>query len=132
MACLLDTNIVIHLRDGDSEIIDRLAELAPPLAIAIISRVELENGVYRDPRWTSTRRTALDLVLSEVATIDFGEEELHAYQGIVRDKGYSRRKTVDRMIAATALAHGLSLVTMNAGDFADIDGLQILDWASQD
>jgi len=28
--------------------------------------------------------------------------------------GLSRRKIIDRMIAATALAHGLSLITLNA------------------
>jgi tRNA(fMet)-specific endonuclease VapC len=34
----------------------------------------------------------------------------------------------DMMIAATALAHGLTLVTHNTGEFGRIAGLQLEDW----
>ena len=49
MACLLDTNVAIHLRDGDPEITDRVAALDDAVLISIITRVELEGGVLREP-----------------------------------------------------------------------------------
>jgi predicted nucleic acid-binding protein len=33
------------------------------------------------------------------------------------------------MIAAQALAHRAALITMNAEDFSDIPGLNLLDWS---
>ena len=48
-----------------------------------------------------------------------------AYRNIVATVGHSRRKTLDRMIAASALVHRLTLVTSNGVDFADIPGLEL-------
>ena len=42
--------------------------------------------------------------------------------------GYSRRKLLDRMIAAQAIVHRATVVTMNPDDFADIPGLDVLAW----
>jgi hypothetical protein len=40
----------------------------------------------------------------------------------------SRRKLLDRMIAAQALVHRATLVTLNASDFRDVPGLELLSW----
>lgn len=45
---------------------------------------------------------------------------------IVAHADHSRRKPLDRMIAAGALIHRATLVTLNAGDFADVIGLRLL------
>jgi predicted nucleic acid-binding protein len=42
--------------------------------------------------------------------------------------GYSRRKLLDRMIAAQALVHRAELVTFNTGDFSDVPGLKLCVW----
>ena len=42
--------------------------------------------------------------------------------------GDSRRKLLDRMIAAQALVHRATLVTMNADSFRGIAGLEMLAW----
>ena len=34
------------------------------------------------------------------------------------------------MIAATALAHDLTLITANGGDFTDIEGLKLMVWST--
>jgi tRNA(fMet)-specific endonuclease VapC len=35
---------------------------------------------------------------------------------------------LDLLIASTALVHGLTLVTHNVQDFANVPGLQVVDW----
>jgi len=106
-----------------------LAGLDPPVFLSLVSRVELEDGVYRDPSLAAARRAALDLMLRHLPTIDFGEVEIAAYRAILETVGYSRRKTLDRMIGATALANDLALVTTNPADFRDIAGLDLVTWS---
>ena len=52
----------------------------------------------------------------------------HAYRTIAEAVGYSRRKLLDPMIAAQALAYDATLVTFNGDDFSDVPGLQLLAW----
>lgn len=128
MAFLLDTDVVIYLRDGDEDVWERVRTLDPPFAISAISRIELENGVYRDAQWIGVLRRSLDLILGQVATLDFGRVEIDTYRSILEAKGFSKRKASDRMTAATALVHNLTLVTMNGRDFQDIAGLKLEVW----
>jgi predicted nucleic acid-binding protein len=128
-AFLLDTNVAIHLRDGHSEVTQRIAELEGAILLSIISRVELEGGVYREPAQAGVRRLRLDAVLGALPVLAFDDAAADAYRVIVEAAGYSRRKLLDRMIAAQALVHRAQLVTMNPGDFQDVPGLQILGWA---
>ncbi|HYW16338.1 MAG TPA: PIN domain-containing protein [Allosphingosinicella sp.] len=127
MPRLLDTSVAIHLGDSNA-LVDRLGELGARPSLSAISRVELENGVYRDPQWAAIRRATLDAMLDQMETLDFDGEAIAAYRTIVSAVGYNRRKTLDRMIAATALAHDLTLITLNGGDFADIPGLDLEVW----
>lgn len=126
MPALLDTDVVIHLRDGDPWIEGQVAGLTAPFFVSAISRVELENGAGRAP--DGERRALLDKVLAYVTTLDFGTPEIEAYRSIIQASGYSRRKTADRMTAATALVHGLSLVTLNGRDFREVPGLRLIEW----
>ena len=125
---MFDTDILIHLRDGEQAVWNRVRELGPPVSISIITRIELENGVYAEPKWTDIRRTALDKILTEISVIDFTDAELEHYQGILEAVGFTKSKINDRMIAATALAHDLKLVTMNGRDFRDVPDLKLLEW----
>lgn len=127
MAFLLDTSAAIHLRDR-SGLLGLLGALGEPPALSVVSRVELENGVYRDPQWTAARRAKLDAMLARMVALEFGDDELAAYRGIIARIGTSKRRTPDRMIAATALVHGMTLVTLNGADFADVPGLELEVW----
>lgn len=127
MAVLIDTGVAILMRDTDS-FAGFLAGLDPPAYLSAISRVELENGVYRYPALAAVRRPSLDLILRHMPTLEFGEPEIAAYRAIVAAIGYARRKTLDRMIAATALVHRLALVTTNAADFRDVPELELVAW----
>lgn len=129
MTALLDTDVVIHLRDGDSWTEDQVRRLSPPLFISAITRIELENGIWREPEWANLRRRSLAQLLVVVTTLPFGHDEIAAYQRILELAGFSKRKIADRMTAATALVHDLPLVTFNGRDFRDIQELSLIDWA---
>ena len=128
MSFLIDTNVAIHLRDGNADVARQMAELDGPPVLSMITRIELENGIYREPEWPETRRANLDAILRRSATIDFCDEELQAYRSILEHTGFSKPRVLDRMIAATALAHDLTLITMNGRDFRDIRGLKLVEW----
>jgi tRNA(fMet)-specific endonuclease VapC len=127
LAVLLDTDVVIHLRDGHPWVEEQVATLEPPFFISAVSRVELENGVAGNDG--DARRGLLDHALRYLVTLDFATGEIDAYRTIVRRTGFSRRKTADRMTAATALSHALPLVTLNGKDYRDVPGLELVAWS---
>ncbi len=128
MAYLIDTNIAIHLRDGDTLAMERVAALGDAVLMSVVTRVELEGGVYRNPSQAAVRRARLDTMLVAIPVLAFDDLSAVAYATIVAHSGYSRRKLLDRMIAAQALVHGATLVTLNADDFRDIPALRLLAW----
>ena len=128
MAHLLDTNVAIHLRDGDPGVTARVAALDGAVLLSIVTRVELEGGVYREPAHAALRRARLDAMLAAIPTLAFDDAAADAYGAIVARAGYSRRTLLDRMIAAQALVHRATLITGNENDFADVAGLQLLVW----
>lgn len=128
MAFLLDTNVAIHVRDGDAAITRKVTALDGAVLLSIVTRVELEGGVYREPNHAAMRRARLDVMLSALPCLVFDEAAAVQYGQIVAHAGYSRRKLLDRMIAAQALVHHATLVTLNADDFSDVPGLTLLAW----
>jgi predicted nucleic acid-binding protein len=129
LACIIDTNVAIHLRDGDAGVAKRLEELGDGVLMSIVTRVELEGGVYRVPEYAAIRRARLDVIIAAIPALAFDDLAAGFYAAILAEAGYSRRKILDRMIAAQALAHRATLITMNAEDFSDIPGLDYLDWS---
>ncbi len=128
MSYLLDTNVAIHLRDGDGDILAKVVALQGAVLLSVVSRVELEGGVYRDAAQAHVRRPRLDAILEVLPVLAFDDAAADAYRTIVEAAGYSRRKLLDRMIAAQALVHRATLVTMNGADFQDVPGLSLLRW----
>ncbi len=126
MAVLLDTSVVIPLRDGDDTVRCRLNDLSGPILVSIVTVVELEGGV--DEADVDLRRQRLDVVLEPMNVLPFGPVEAGVYGDVVRRLGYSRRKVLDRMIAAQAIVAGASIITLNAADFRDIPGLKLMEW----
>ena len=128
MSYLLDTNIVIHLRDGHPGVRNRLTALAGPLMVSIITRVKLEGAPVSDASQAALRQARLDAILASLRVLPFDASCAEAYRTIVGSTGFSRPKILDRMIAAQALALPATLITTNAADFADIPGLKLLAW----
>lgn len=128
MPHFIDTNVAIHLRDGDRFVRTQLDALNDDVLLSIISRVELEGGVYQDPTQSAVRRARLDLMLAAFAVVPFDSDAAAAYGVIVSTIGYSRRKVLDRMIAAQAIVLRAPLITLNGGDFRGIPGLGLIEW----
>ena len=125
---MLDTNIAIHLRDGDLETTAAVGALEGAILLSIVTRVELEGGVHRDHAEVGVRRARLNAVLASLPVVPFDDAAADAYRAIVEQAGYSRRKLLDRMIAAQAIVCRAVLVTRNADDFRDIPGLRLEVW----
>ncbi|MGF1663144.1 MAG: PIN domain-containing protein [Kineosporiaceae bacterium] len=118
---LWDTSVVIsppeHSGDGTQA------------AVSVVTLMELGSGVNaaRDP---ATRAARLALYSQAVATfrpLPLDTDVVAAYLAIdaaVRGRGRQPRgRIADLQIAATAMAHGLPLVTRNPADFAGLDAL---------
>jgi len=127
---VIDTDIAVHWRDGDPGVGSLLASLPMLPAISVLTQVELENGVYRDPTQTERRRTRVDNLLARLTVLAFTRETAAMFSQIVARHGFSRGRTIDRMIAATVLLHDATLVTMNGQDYRDIPNLKLTVWPS--
>jgi len=131
---LLDSNVLSELRPGKAaqSPVVRAWAATVPLKLFFLSSItilEQEEGVLREERRTPPGGQALRRWATEVhklfagRILAFGEREalLCAPRHVPDPKG--RR---DSMIAATALAHGLTLVTRNTRDFERIAGLRLV------
>ena len=128
MAYLIDTNIAIHARDGDDVVLQRLAAHAGQILLSVLTLVELQRGLAKDPAFSSLRRARLDVLLAHLPVLPFTEAAAIAYGNIIAQCGWTRARDFDRMIAAHAIATESILVTKNQADFRDIPGLTLADW----
>lgn len=128
MAFVLDTNVAIELRDNVFETEERVLSLGRDISLSVLTRIELEGRVHTNPDDAARRRQRLDVLLATLPVLAFDDAAAEAYRAILTQTGFSRRKIVDRMIAAQALAIDATLVTLNGGDFRDIAGLKLLEW----
>ncbi len=124
----IDTNIAIALRDNDFETRERIRALGRFPVISMISRIELENGVNIEPAGLNTRRHLLERLLEALHVEMFTAADIYAYGQIVYDLGHDRMRTLDRLIAAQAIARDARLITRNGRDFRRINGLKLEEW----
>lgn len=96
--------------------------------MSVITRVELEGVVHRDATNAVARRARLDVMLAAIPCLAFGDDAAARYGAIIAVAGYSRRKLLDRMIAAQALVHRATIITFNVDDFVDVPGLKLRSW----
>ena len=68
---------------------------------------------------------AQEALLPSELSLSFGADEAGIAADLYRVVSQPRRRSMDLAIAATALAHGAPLWTLNRADFLDIPGLEI-------
>ena len=129
MAYLLDSNLVIPYLADDPATVPFVDGLAPAgIAISIITYMEVYQGTLRSPDPHLAQRQ-FEHFLAVIPTLPLSpavarrcaqlRESLKVRGRRVRDRA------LDLVIAATALEHGLSLVTRNRADYADIPELAL-------
>ena len=127
MRYLVDTDWVIDYMHGVRRVADRIAALTPDgIGMSVVTLGELVDGVYGDADPQMSQRE-LDAFLQGVDLLDVDEE-------IARIFGRERRRLrvagnligdMDLLIGATALRHGLTVLTNNRRHFKRIEGLAI-------
>jgi tRNA(fMet)-specific endonuclease VapC len=119
---LLDSNICIYVLQNRSNVLtERLAaQDEGSLAISSITLAEVLVGYGERAETDIGLRNFLDAVV----VLPFGAQAARIYARLP----FLRRARFDRLIAAHALVTGLTLVTNNEKDFADIPGLRIENW----
>jgi tRNA(fMet)-specific endonuclease VapC len=121
---MLDTNAVIVAIEGDDPAFRaRMAEADE--GDMVISSIVLGEVALGTEQGKPPPARILEIFLEEVPVLPFDENAARAYAKIP-----FRRASYDRLIAAHAISLGLTLVTANAKDFADVPGLQIENWAA--
>lgn len=131
---LLDTNVISATRKNDALVadwIDRFEHLG--LAISVISLGEILRGIHmkrrRDPiaaehleRWlfkleNTYRNRIIDI--DDAIAMEWGRIDSMRTRGVP-----------DSLIAATAIAQGMTLVTRNVADFTDTGVRLVNPWAT--
>jgi len=124
----IDTDIAIALRDVHEETHRLVCELPEIPVLSMITRIELENGVNAEPGLENRRRRLLNEFLETYAVEMFTHADILAYGAIIYNLSYDRRTTLDRLIAAQAIARNASLITRNGRDFRRIEDLKLIEW----
>jgi predicted nucleic acid-binding protein len=130
MAYLLDTDVLRYYLDDVSDAVALVAALIPDgISISIVTYMELYQGTLqtRDP---SQAQKQLMGLLDAIPTLPLSPAVArrcaHLREDLKRAGKRVRQRALDLLIAATALEHGLVLVTRNREDFNDIPSLQTL------
>lgn len=128
---LLDTGIIIYALKGRPGVVAHLEKHArSPMAMSVISLMELYFGAHRSRQAEAN--------LARVRTLEHSFRILAADDSIAATFGSLKARIAaagtmlddfDLIIASTALANNLTLVSSNERHFGRIEGLKLVNWA---
>jgi tRNA(fMet)-specific endonuclease VapC len=127
---LLDTDTIIYSLKGNESVVQNLAaHQRDPLKISVISLMELYYGAYKSEKTKANLAKVRSIEKAfDIISVDFSVAETFGmiksdleFQGIPLDD-------FDLVIAASALAHNLILVTNNEKHFRRVEGLELDNW----
>jgi tRNA(fMet)-specific endonuclease VapC len=124
---LIDTDVFIEQERGGGSLAEAVGD--EPWGISVITASELLHGVQRARGAVRARRRAwVEEVLAgaEAVPITLPVARVHAEVWAQLAEAGIVVGQHDLWIGATALAHGLGVVTSNERDFARIPGLRVI------
>ncbi len=135
---ILDTNVVSELRKVRAGKADaRVAGWADTveavtLYISVITLLELERGVLLTERRDRAQGTIMRAWLDNHVVPEFADRVLPIDAAVARSCARLHvpdpRPERDALIAATALVHGMTVVTRDVGDFANTGARTLNPW----
>lgn len=133
MIYLPDTNVwIAYLNPVTSPAKARFAaQPVSAIGLSTVVKAELLYGAYRSSRRSENLQTLAILfqTFRSVSFDDFAAEEYGKLRATLADLGTPIGPN-DLLIAATALAHDLIVVTHNIREFGRVPSLRIEDWMS--
>ena len=119
---LIDADSAIYsMVDADSPVTQRIADCAPgEIGISVISFAEIGLGsqLGKPPP-----PELLEAFIAAIPLMPFDEAAARAYARLP-----FKRARVDRLLAAHALSLGVTVITNNEAEFADVPGLAVENW----
>jgi tRNA(fMet)-specific endonuclease VapC len=122
MRYLIDTNCCIYLFAGSYPALTKrvLATDSGEIGMSAIVLAELAVG---SANGQAPPLDALERLIGQMPLLPFDEAAARSYATLA-----FKRARFDRLLAGHALSLGLTIVTRNTADFADVPGLVVEDW----
>jgi tRNA(fMet)-specific endonuclease VapC len=131
---LLDTNVLSDFARGQRAVTARLRQEAPlQLAVSVITEMEVEYGLARNPDLAPRVREIMRTLLSTISVLPFEREDARVAAQLranLNSQG-TPNGVCDLLLAACALRRGLKIVTHHAQEFVRVGGLGLEDWRSR-
>lgn len=129
---MLDTNICIYLmKHQPPEVAARFAQcFVGEVVISAITLAELEYGVACSGASKAHNQTAMNGLLDDIVVAAFEARAARAYGPIRAGNREKSKDALDKLIAAHAVALGVTLVTNNEADFRIYPGLKVENWVA--
>ncbi len=126
---MLDTNICIYLmKNQPMEVAERFAQCSVgDVVISAITYAELQFGVAAS-KSPKRERANLENLIEDIPVAPFDAAAGIAYGSIRLATRDSRADHLDKLIAAQAVALGVTVVTNNLRDFAKYPGVVVENW----
>lgn len=128
---MLDTNICIYLMKNQPPVVaERLDQCMNGDVVIRITFAELEYGALTSANPLAHRRSQAGII-QFIPVVAFDANAAIAYAPIRQATHNRKRDQLDKLIAAHAIAMGVTLVTNNVKDFAIYPGVRIENWLEE-
>src|SRR5260221_11639910 len=132
MKFLIDTNICIYALKQNPVVLGRLLQQSPvDVGLSVITEAELSTGAAKSASPAKTLRLFENFV-RPMTLLEFTSEDAASYAHVRAklERAGTPIGPLDTLIAAQAVARGLTLVSNNEREFPRIAGLRLDNWAS--